>query len=241
MGRFTTSITENKSSGSSAINVNISVAILSAGIGMRIKSYEPRSMLKICDKTLIEHQISTIRNCFKDIDLITVVGYESGRIIKKLSDKHIRIIENQSYETTNTAESIRLAFNNNIRNGFLFIHGDLLFNPETLNQLNYKKSFILIDNNNMLEDKEVGVTIDANNKATILSYDLPTKWCQIAFITGKELKIASHLFNRFEDSNKKMLSFEVLNKMIEMGASFECYEPKKMKIMEIDRIKDIVK
>lgn len=240
MGRFTTSITQNNTS-KNTVDADISVAILSAGVGARIKSYEPRCMLRICDKTLIEHQISTIENCFKKIDVISVVGYESGRIIKKLSDKNTRIIENQSYSTTNTAESLRLAFNNNVKKGFLFIHGDLLFNAETLNQLDYRKSFILVDNNKMFEDKEVGVTVDRNNKATILSYGLPTKWCQIAFMIGKELKIAKSIFNRFDNHHKKMLSFEVINKMISMGASFECYEPNKMKIMEIDRIKDIVK
>ena len=36
-----------------------------------------------------------------------------------------------------------------------------------------------------------------------------------------------------------MLSFEILNKMISMGAIFQCYEPKDMSILEIDRIKDL--
>ena len=36
-----------------------------------------------------------------------------------------------------------------------------------------------------------------------------------------------------------MLSFEILNKMISMGAIFKCYEPKNMSILEIDRIKDL--
>ena len=36
-----------------------------------------------------------------------------------------------------------------------------------------------------------------------------------------------------------MLSFEILNKMIAMGAVFRCYEPENMSILEIDRIKDL--
>jgi hypothetical protein len=90
----------------------------------------------------------------------------------------------------------------------------------------------------MISDKEVGLTV-YNNTATIFSYGLETKWCQIAYITGKELKILKNIFNKFDDIHKKMLSFEILNKMISMGANFKCYEPKGMSILEIDRIKDL--
>ena len=72
-----------------------------------------------------------------------------------------------------------------------------------------------------------------------MSYGLSTKWCQIAYITGKELKILQNIFNKFDDRCKKMLSFELLNRMISMGAVFKCYEPEGMSILEIDRIKDL--
>ncbi len=240
MSRFTVKIT--KTSAKSRKNKpNFSIAILSAGVGARIKSYEPRSMLRIGEKTLIECQIDALKNFFGDTEIVGVVGFEAQRIIKKLNGKPIRIIENQMYETTNTSESLRLAFNNNIQESFMFIHGDLLFNSETFADLDFSQSFVLVDNNGRFDSKEVGLTVDDNNTANIFSYGLSTKWCQIAYITGKELKIAKNLFNKFEDHDKKMLSFEVLNKMIFMGASFKCYEPSNMKIIEIDRIKDVVK
>ena len=117
------------------------------------------------------------------------------------------------------------------------MHGDLYFNKFTID-VDYSKSFIIVDNLNMISEKEVGVTV-CNGAATILSYGLSTKWCQIAYITGKELKILQNIFSKFDDTYKKMLSFEILNKMISMGAVFRCYEPKKMSILEIDRIKDL--
>lgn len=237
MSRFVTNITKNKKTKIKPHNIDIAVAILSAGVGSRIKSYEPRSMLRIGDKTLIEHQISTINNCFDSAEIIGVVGYDAQRIIRKINN--IRIIENQLYEITNASESLRLAFNSTTKRGFLFMHGDLLFNINTLQNLDYDRSFVIVDNMNKIGPKEVGLTISHNNKASIFSYGLETKWCQIAYLTGKELKIAKNIFNKFEEHNKKMLSFEILNKMIEMGASFCCYEPKKMQIVEIDRIKDV--
>ena len=238
MNRFTTDIKNNTNKNKQKKDIDIAIAVLSAGVGQRIKSYEPRSMIKINDKSLIDIQISVFKECFLSPEIIGVFGYDFQKICKKLSNK-IRMVENEIYETTNTAESMRLAFNSTLKPSFMFLHGDLIFNNETLLDLDYSKSFVITDTKGMLEDKEAGLTI-VNNKATIFSYGLKSKWCQIAHFTGKELKIARQIFNKFELADKKMLSFEVLNKMISMGASFNCYEPKKMKIIEIDKIGNYV-
>ncbi len=246
-GKFITEITKDKCASKahvtsikkSLINMeNTAVAILSAGIGSRIRSHEPRSLIKIGNTTLVEHQIATIGKLFKSPEIITVVGCRASRVIRRLRGD-VRIVENQLHYETNTSESMRLAFNNSTRMNFLFMHGDLFFNKETLN-VDYSKSFIVVDNAGMMSDKEVGVTV-CDGMATIFSYGLATKWCQIVYVTGKELKMMQNIFNKFDDTHKKMLSFEILNKMISMGAAFKCYEPKDMAILEIDRIKDLNK
>lgn len=236
MSRFTKPITTNIDVSNNT--KDIAIAILSAGIGDRIKSYEPRSMIKIGNKTLIEHQISVISSCFDNPEILAVLGYNATRIIKKLN-KHIRVVENQLYKDTNCAESIRLAFHNTIKNNFLFMHGDLYFNMDTLSNLDYNKSFIVIDSKNRFHEKEVGVTMNNAGNAEILSYGLPIKWCQVAFFTGKELKILKNIFYKFNTINKKLLSFELLNEVIMMGGTFKCYEPNNMSILEIDCIKDL--
>lgn len=235
MARFTREITTKIKTKNN--ERDIAVIILSAGVGNRIKSNEPRSLLKIGDKALIEHQINTISCCVQNCEIIGVFGYNIEKIIKKISGK-LRIVENQIYETTNNSESLRLAVNNTNKKNVLFIHGDLYFNQPTLKKLNFKKSFLLIDSKEMMKQKEIGVTIQ-NGKATILSYSLPTKWCQIAFFTGKELKILKSILNKLHGSQKKMMSFEIINKAISMGANFQCYEPDEMSILEIDCIKDL--
>ena len=234
MSRFVRSITQVQTCNNQQ---DIAVAILSAGIGARIKSYEPRSMIRIGGKPLIEHQISTIEQCFESPEIIAVIGCGADKITKRIRGS-VRIVENQIYTETNTSESMRLAFNNSTKNNFLFIHGDLYFNQETLSNLDYSKSFILVDDKNQFSEKEVGVT---SNKdiATILSYGLPVKWAQIAYVTGREVDILKKIFHKFDEISKKNLSFEIINKMISMGASFHCYQPQKMSILEIDCIKDL--
>ena len=235
MSRFTKKITTEIRAKNN--EKDMAVVILSAGIGNRIKSNEPRSLIKIGNKTLLEHQIDLINNNFEKHEIIGVFGYEIEKIIRKIHGK-IRVVENQIYENTNNSESLRLAVNNTDKKNIMFFHGDLYFNDAMFKSIDFKKSFLIVDRKEMMKQKEIGVTIQ-NNKATILSYGLSTKWCQLAFITGKELKILRSVLSKLHGSQKKMLSFEIINKMIAMGANFECYEPNNMSIVEIDCIKDI--
>ena len=235
MARFTREITTSVKTNNN--KNDMAVIILSAGIGSRIKSNEPRSLIKIGGKCLIEHQIDIINNNIENHEIIGVFGYSIDKIIKKMAGK-LRVVENQIYQSTSNSESLRLAVNNTNKNNILFFHGDLYFNDAIFKNANFKKSFLIIDNKQMMKSKEIGITMQSN-KATILSYGLSTKWCQMAFITGKELKILKNILHKLQGNQKKLLSFEIINKMISMGANFECYEPKNMSIIEIDCIKDI--
>ena len=85
MARFTREITStikhdnNKS--------DLAVIILSAGVGSRIKSNEPRSLIKIGKKTLIEHQIDVLNNSIDQHEIVGVFGYSIEKIIKKIRGK----------------------------------------------------------------------------------------------------------------------------------------------------------
>jgi choline kinase len=233
MSRFQTNIKKVDASTSS---IDLSIAILAAGNGNKIKSYEPRSLLKINGVTILDGQLQTIANIFKDVEVISVVGCHANKIIKKFKTK-TRIVENQLFDETNSAESLRLAFNNSGRSNFMFVHGDVVFNTNALN-VSYTNSFLIIDSKQNIKDHEIGVTM-LDGKASILSYGVPIKWGQIAFFTGKEYKILGSILHKFSPQDKKKLSFELINQIIEMGGEFNCYEPSNMKLLEIDRIKDI--
>jgi len=217
-------------------NQRISIAILAAGTGSKIRSYEPRSLLKTAEGTLLDHQIKLLNNVFDRPDIITVVGCHANRVIRRFRGR-TRIVENQIFSDTNASESLRLAFNNMDNEHFMFFHGDLLFNTNAID-VDYGKSFVIIDSSGQFKDQEVGIT-KINNNLSIMSYGLKEKWAQIAYFTGKEYSILKSIFQKFQESDKKQLSFEIINKIITMGGSFACYEPKGMKILEIDRIKDI--
>jgi choline kinase len=206
--------------------------ILAAGVCARMKSHEPRSLLKIKEKTLIDYQISNVHKTFgKDITVVT--GYKSCKLNKKLSDSKIKFIENKDFINTNPSHGIKLALKNSV-DSVLVMHGDLLFNVDTID-VPKEKSFIIVDTKNQIHDKEVGIVTNGDIVAN-LSYGLKKKWCQIAFFTGKELKILKEII--WEKIDEKFV-FEIINMVIERGGTFHCYEPHNMQIVEIDSVKDL--
>ena len=54
------------------------VGILSAGIGNKIKSYEPRSLIKVGSDSLLSYQINLINNLFTSPEIIVGVGVGAG-------------------------------------------------------------------------------------------------------------------------------------------------------------------
>ena len=215
------------------------VVILSAGISHKMKTREPRSLLKLNDKFLIEHQIHAISKAFWIPKITLVCGYKVERIAKKISNyqDQISIVENSLYNETGSAESLRLAIKEEDQK-ILFMHGDLFFNWATLDHLCYEKSFLLVDSKKQMAEKEVSIVIN-DNVAQHLSYGVKTgfKWCQIAYVANEEYNMLKFILNKKSSRNK--VSFELINEIINLGGEFSCYEPPNMKIVEIDCIKDI--
>ena len=226
--RYTTHIKDSRED-------NIVFVILSAGVGNRMRSYGPKCLFKTSEETILDKQISTIKSNFSNNEIILVVGFEANKVIKKISDD-IRVVENQLYQATNSAESLRLAVNNSVADKIFFIHGDLIFNKETFDNLDFSKSFVVVDSKNQIADDEVGITI-VNNRATFFSYGLDTKWCQMAYIRGKEFSILKSLYSK--PGKDKLYTFEMLNMIIDKKGVLLTIEPENMYIKEIDSFKDL--
>ena len=214
----------------------MSVIIPVAGVGYRMKSYGPKCLLRVNEKeTIIEKIIHNVNTVFSKDEIIVCVGFEADKIIRKIPD-YVRIVENQLYKETNTVESLRLAINNCTSESILIIHGDLVFNPKTIQSINKKESSIIVDSSERFKDDEIGVTI-VDNKVTTFAYGLPTKWAQIAYLTGEEL----YMFKKecSDRSKNKMDTFEILNNIVKNNGTLKAIEPREMEIYEVDAIRDL--
>lgn len=230
MSRFTRKI-KNKA------QLPVQAIILAAGAGARTRSYEPRCLLKYNGQIILDSQIETIQNRFTKSEITIVGGIESHKIIKKIG-KTARFVENQMHDDSNSGESLRLGVNNSLQDNILFFHGDLIFSNQIFDKIDMDKSSLLIDKSNQIDEKEVGVTI-VDGKATVLSYNLPIKWCQIAYLNTNDTLLLRRLLIRSDFDTRHLLTFEIINKMIEFGAEFNCIDIENNFIKEIDSLKDI--
>jgi len=215
----------------------ISIIILAASPGYRMKSYGPRALLKTDDgKTILQQILDCSSYHFPGSEILVSVGFEADKVIKDLQ-KEVVIVENQLYETTNMIEECRLCLNAATNDSAVIIHGDLIFNVNTLENLTKFGSSIVVDNHENMNLDEIGIT-EVNKNATIFSYGLGTKWCYITYLEDKEFS----LFKQFcanRDRNKLFVC-EGLNHVLDNGGNLRCIENEGMKISKIENSRDLL-
>ncbi len=215
----------------------IYILIPCAGAGRRMKSYGPKGLVEIkYGQSILGRQLSLIESSFKNHEVVIVSGFESEKIIRSAPSNAVKV-ENELYDDSNVCRSVGLGLMaipeaDNV----LLINGDLVFSHKTLSLLDYSTSFIFVEENCM-KDGEVGCIINKKNKLESMMYDLPEKWGQIAFFRRKELELLKEI--TVNKNNKKLFTFEVINKIIDRGGSFDCIRNKEIKIIDVDTSKDI--
>jgi len=215
----------------------LTIIIPTAGEGCRMKAYGTKSLIKIKDNlTILEYQIQLVRKRFGPyITIIVVSGFESDKIVTH-SPESIIHVENERYSETSVVHSIGLGLKATITNRALIIYGDLIFNYDTLLQPLDVKSLLFIDTSNTMTENEVGCII-TDGRVENLMYDLPNKWAQIIYLTGKELKLCRQY--SCNPTYEKWLGFELLNLLITKGGRFFQASPLHITANDIDCSKDI--
>ena len=176
------------------IKEKLCVIIPAAGVGHRMKSYGPKSLIEINNSsTIIEEQIKKIRRIDKSAEIFVVVGFCCERIIKKIEKYNVRFIFNHIYDKSNVLYSIGLAAMASNPSSTLIIYGDLIFNHKTIKDIEKQGcSKIITDNSGQMDKEEVGV-ISCDGEIKNLSFGLGNKWCHIAYLCGKELEILKNI------------------------------------------------
>ena len=191
-----------------------SIIIPAAGMGRRMRSYGPKSLIKItAQKTIIQNQLEIIKENFVSPEIILVCGFEAEKLMRNTPEDIIKV-ENESYEDTN----------------------DLVFNPETIKNLKLNSSCLVVDSSDTMNEDEVGCNI-SNNYIEQMLPDIENKWAQIAFLIGEELSLFKKV--AWDKDKSHYFGFEAINEVIGKGGRFKSVSPSGMKITDVDSSKDL--
>jgi choline kinase len=196
--------------------------------------YGPKCLLKYRDKTILENQIEVIKTFDCMADIIVVVGFES-RKIAAINDPRIRIVENPQFEDTGAAESLRLGLLASIPSNVYVIHGDIIFSHATLTFPDKDMAGLSVDSHDRIDQTEVGVGV-TEDLVVNLSYGLPLKWGQIAYLPQSHFPVLRKVCGQTDGAKS---TFEVVNELIKKKIKFVTYENSRSILKEIDSIKDL--
>jgi hypothetical protein len=216
----------------------ISVIILCDLPGYRMKSYGPTSLVHINNKRLIDMQIDCIKKSFNNYEIILCVGFDSEKICKYIREKYknlnIRLVENQIFNSCNSCEGVRISINNTLNDKILILDGSLLIHKKTLSMIDTTKICALIEkqpSNNL----EVGINVNAENKAQHFSFGAYRTWSELIYINGLDAIENLRKFLNNDDSKKKFI-FEAINDLLKNRYEIACIE-NKFPIYKISNIK----
>lgn len=148
--------------------------LLAAGRARRLGSLtdnRPKCLLEVGDRTLIEHQVDSLRRVGVE-RFVVVVGYRAEQV-RRACGKGVEYVRNDAFATTNSLYSLGLAMDR-VSGGFVLTNADVLYDPELLSRLldSRHKDALLFEPGVDLGDEEMKVRISAEGRVTAMAKSL---------------------------------------------------------------------
>jgi len=221
--------------------------ILAAGRGPRmlpLTKDTPKYMLKICEKSILEKQLENLQKAnLKKEEVIVVTGYLSEKMESfcgKLGC--IQSLFNPFYEVSGIALTLWIA-KEELKEGFLFLYGDVLFEPRIIQELLKRKEDIClaIKRDNVREEAEK--VIERNGIIKSISKEgmngENAEFIGIAKFSVTGAKKLIEELNYFAKINLNTSFITVINNLIEKGEEISIYDIKDAQFIDIDFPEDL--
>lgn len=116
------------------------VIILAAGQGTRLRPLtdnQPKCMVEVKGKSLIERQLLTMYSCgVKEEDITIIAGYKSDVLKKKLGNTKIHFVINENFPSTNMVYSLMCAKEAmEGQEDIIISYGDILYSKEVFEKV----------------------------------------------------------------------------------------------------------
>jgi L-glutamine-phosphate cytidylyltransferase len=109
--------------------------IPAAGRGSRLLPHtesRPKCLLKVAGRTILDYQLAALRQCGVT-EVVIILGHQGDKIRAHLKSG-VTFLENPEFESTGPSYSLWLS-RELIRDGFIYVNSDLIFEPRMLEAL----------------------------------------------------------------------------------------------------------
>ena len=211
--------------------------ILAAGKGTRMGIKDaPKCLLKIGNKSIIEHQVNYLRNigCKK---ILVVTGYNSNKIKNTLGNS-IEYIFNKNFENSNNMYSLWKA-RDFIDDEFICIYGDLFFHNKILEKCVASDGDMVLVVERNLRDETMRVKIE-NKKIVQVNKKIDSKNTDGNFIGMAKFSKNSknHLFQTIKElmgkGNEDAYYTLAIENLIKQGKMVSFIETEDLPWIDID-------
>lgn len=232
-----TSFTSSKAAPSPQ-NVNqdhVFSVLVVAATAQFVKGSTSKSLLEINGELLLDRQIRIISEKWPGVEILVLVGYQAKQIMG-LSKSHVRFIEIENYANNSLLKNIGMGLRACLTESVLICVGNLVVNKDIFD-IPLDKNCVVIDTQKRLSKDYVGVTY--NKSANIFSYGLPSKWANIAYLTGKTLEAFKEL--AWGEKANLQLVHEAFNELLDNNHKIDVIEPPTMKLVIVETNDDVNK
>ncbi|MFH1423673.1 MAG: phosphocholine cytidylyltransferase family protein [Candidatus Nealsonbacteria bacterium] len=213
--------------------------ILAAGKSTRLLPLTkeiPQPMLKIGAETILEKQIKFLKEAGLE-EVVVITGYLSKKLEEFCGQLKIKTLFNPFYDVSGIAASLWIA-KDEIKNGFLFLYSDALFEPETIRALLGEEGDInLAVKKNDLRAEAEKIVEEAGIIKRISKVKLEKATSEFIGIakfsaSGSE-KLIEELENELRD-NLGISFITVIDNLIQKGEIAKVYDIKDAQFIDID-------
>ncbi len=220
--------------------------ILAAGKATRLLPLTkdtPQCLLRVGKKTILERQIEYLNNAgIKDI--IVIRGYLEEKVEKFCKEKKIRVLFNPFYNVSGMAMTLWVA-KEELKNGFILLYSDVIFNPKIIEDLVDNKSDICltIRKDGLREEAEKviekGGLIENVTKAKIEGEN--GEFIGIAKFSESGAKKLIEEIGGIAKENLNASFIDVIGRLIKRGEKISACDIKNTPFIDIDFPKDLEK
>lgn len=182
-------------------NSNVHFVIMGGQYNYRMKGFGPYALLKCGKKTLLDYNISLIKDYYGSNNITLVTSFKSEDIIDKYSN--IRIVECVKYPTIK--EESRVAMNSITEENIVFIRGNVMFPKIPGLCSNFGNYIMLCDN----QDCDFSV-LEENDRCSRLSFHNNEWKFPYCWTVNKTAKTK---FRKYLNNGSNEIIIELLNQL----------------------------